>query len=456
MKQSIKSTSAEFAGLALMALLRPLPAVAEGAPSLKAFFSPSYLETLAILPALTLLGLLAAIVYVDGYIRGDQKKTLGIIIAAVLSLIAQNWLEYRLSAGQGNWLARTLVGIYGYAVRPVVIVLFLRLIAPEKSLGWAWILTGINAAVNSTALFSHLCFWIDESNHFHVGPLGSMCLLVSMALLFYLFILTLRMFHPQKRKETLVPMLVVVLIILGVMQDYKSSEGNQPVTWLTIAVVISCVIYYIWLHLQFVREHEQALQAEQRIQIMMTQIQPHFLFNTIATIRALCRRDAEKAGEVAEKFGDYLRQNLDSLGTAGLIPFRKELEHTKVYAEIEMVRFQNIRVEYDIQEDGFSVPPLTVQPLVENAIRHGVRIRDEGVVRVSARRCENGYEIVVWDNGVGFDVERAAAAGDAHIGLRNVRERLESMCGGSLRIESQPDVGTKVTIVIPAQVKKEQ
>ena len=203
------------------------------------------------------------------------------------------------------------------------------------------------------------------------------------------------------------------------------------------------------------REHERALRAEQRIQIMMTQIQPHFLYNTIATIRALCRRDAEKAGEVAEKFGDYLWQNLDSLNIVGLIPFQKELEHTKIYAEIEMVRFDTIRVEYDIRDDRFKLPPLTLQPLVENAIRHGVRIREEGIVRVSTRQAEACHEIVVWDNGTGFDVNKIDAAEGSHIGIRNVRERIEGMCGGTLKVESTIGEGTTVTMTIPIQEKVE-
>ena len=218
---------------------------------------------------------------------------------------------------------------------------------------------------------------------------------------------------------------------------------------MTIAVASGCVFYYIWLHLQFVRAHERALRAEQRIQIMMTQIQPHFLFNTIATFRALCRRDPEQAAQVAEKFSLYLRQNLDSLNAPGLIPFEKELEHTRQYADIEMVRFENVRMEYVIEDRGFSLPPLTVQPLVETAIRHGVRIREDGVVRVSTRLLEDCHEITVRDNGIGFDVSAVETAEGKHIGIRNVRERIESLCRGTLTISSVPDEGTTVTIRIP-------
>ena len=424
-------------------------ACAEGIGGLQGFIKSHYLDTLALIPVLTLLGLLTVIVSIDDYIRSSLKRTMCVIIAVVFSLVAQNYIEYRLSAGELHWLARTLSSIYGYAVRPVILVLFWRLIAPQRRLGWAWALAGVNAAVHCTALFSHVCFWIDMENAYHRGLLSHMCLYTSAILFACVFIATIRTFLPDRRKETWVLVLVLVLLAAAVVLDYNIGLTLQPVSYLTIAVVISCVMYYIWLHLQFVREHEQALRAEQRIQIMMTQIQPHFLYNTIATIRALCRRDAEKAGEVAEQFGDYLRQNLDSLGIVGLIPFRKELEHTRIYAQIEMVRFDNIRVEYDIQDEAFEIPPLTLQPLVENAIRHGVRIREEGLVRISTRRGGSGHVIEVWDNGAGFDVVKIDAADGAHIGIRNVRERIGGMCGGFLKVESQIGVGTTVTIGIP-------
>ena len=114
---------------------------------------------------------------------------------------------------------------------------------------------------------------------------------------------------------------------------------------------ISCVMYYIWLHLQFVRKHERALLAEHRIQIMMTQIQPHFLFNTLSAIRALIGKDQKAASHTVGLFSAYLRQNLESLNQAEVIPLSKEIEHTKIYAEIEMIRFPNIRVEYDIRDE---------------------------------------------------------------------------------------------------------
>ncbi len=113
------------------------------------------------------------------------------------------------------------------------------------------------------------------------------------------------------------------------------------------------------------------------------------------------------------------------------------------------MRFPRVRIEYEIGDADFSVPALTVQPLVENAIRHGVRIRENGLVTVATRRDVACHEIVISDNGKGFDTAALKQAGGAHIGIRNVRERIESMCGGSLAVDSRPGEGTTVTIRVP-------
>jgi len=218
--------------------------------------------------------------------------------------------------------------------------------------------------------------------------------------------------------------------------------------------VICCVLFYMWMHIQLLEEYEESVAAQQKAKLMVSQIQPHFLFNTIATFKVLCKRDPEQAADLADKFGKYLRQNLDSINNANLIPLTKEIEHTKMYADIEMVRFENVRVEFDIGDADFLLPALTIQPIVENAIRHGVRARDEGVVRVTTRMTDNCREIIISDNGVGFDYSQYSQYNEEdgkHIGIRNVRERLSKLCSGTLTIESERDKGTTVTIRIPAK-----
>ena len=386
-------------------------------------------------------------VLTDRYLQKKHRRDLLLIAALLLCLVAQNLLEDHLMQGT-RVFARTLTAIAGYSIRPLVLLLFLRIVSPQNSHWLGWLLVGINAAVHLTALFSPICFTITADNSFSRGPLGYTCHGISMLLLLNLMSLTIREYGHDRKQGLWIPLLNALLVVAAMAADTLLTV-SLPISFLTVTMVSCCVFYYIWLHQQFVRRHERDLMAEQRIQIMMTQIQPHFLYNTLSTIQALCAIDPAKAVEITGKFSSYLRQNLNTLEFPGMISFEKELEHTRSYADIEMVRFPNIRVEYAIEDSGFSVPPLTVQPIVENAIRHGVRIREEGIIRVSAYQTEEGHEILISDNGVGFDVQTLGQNEGTHIGLKNVQERIETMCGGSVKVESRIDEGTRVTIFIP-------
>ena len=398
---------------------------------------------------LQMIGLTFAVA-IDPYMGKKRRRIMLIIVALNVSLVTIDYLAMLLKTRWNMPVIRTLVDIYGYCARPVILLLFANVVAPQQTQKKLWLLIALNCLIHLTALFSPVCFTITADNHFVRGPLGYTCHIVSGILLVYLVYLTYKVFS-SKKGETWIPVFNALLIVAAVIADSIGPFDDLPVTFLTVAIISSNLFYYIWLHQQFVREHEQDLMAEQRIRIMRTQIQPHFLYNTIATFKALAKKDPDRAAEVAEKFGAYLRENLDSLNVNGCIPFEKELEHTKTYAEIEMVRFENIRVEYDLRDTDFSIPPLSLQPIVENAIRHGVRIREEGIVRVSTRRTAECHEIVVDDNGEGFDTKILENADEKHIGIRNVRERVQKMCGGQLLIDSRIGEGTRVTIRIPAK-----
>ena len=422
------------------------------------FIRAHYIEVLAVLPmTFLLIGLLIA-VGIDSYIQKRQKRIMLTIGALVFTLIAQNLFDHLLAIGPPRIMLRRVVDIYGYSIRPVILLLFLSIVSLKRPGRAHWVLIGINAGIHLTALFTNICFTIDERNMFQGGwpVLKDSCLITSLILLGQLVISTFQDYHPSKRKESWIPIFSALILLFALVLDGSVADTPQPVSFLTISIVISSVLYYIWLHFQFVRAHENALAAEQRIQIMMTQIQPHFLYNTLTTIRSLCLRSPEMAAQTIEKFSKYLRQNLDTLNQPELIPFSQELEHVRIYAEIEMLMFPYIHINYDIVDDCFMLPPLTVQPLVENAIRHGVRAREVGQIDVIVRKNEGGHTIVIADNGLGFDPVVIDAAEGNHIGIRNVRERLENQCGGTLVVESRQGEGTTVTLFIPATERYEQ
>lgn len=201
-----------------------------------------------------------------------------------------------------------------------------------------------------------------------------------------------------------------------------------------------------------VKEMEAQLQKKQ-LAIMMSQIQPHFIYNTLGTIQQFCKEDPEQAASLVQNFSQYLRGNFSELDNAMPIRFTKELEHVRCYTEIELIRFPDMTVRYDIQVEEFLLPALSVQPLVENAIKHGLMgLEEGGCVTITAYETATHYCVKVVDDGVGFD-DSALLDERKHIGIRNVQDRLQVMCGGSLTVESQPGSGTTALIQIPKEGK---
>ncbi len=190
---------------------------------------------------------------------------------------------------------------------------------------------------------------------------------------------------------------------------------------------------------------------QNRITILLSQIGPHFLFNSLEAIIALCDTDPQAAKHSARVFAKYLRNNIESISQTVMIPFEKELEHIRQYVFLETMRYgDDVRVEYDIRTQDFLLPTLTIEPLVENAIHHGIMKRKGGgTVTISTYEAQSAYVISVNDNGAGFNANSINNDDREHIGIKNVKNRLAAQCGGSLLIESRAGIGTTVTVTIP-------
>lgn len=412
------------------------------------------LTTITLLvPLFFLLTGLAVTVLMDPYISRRHRIVMGIIIVLSVTLIAQNLLEDRLAAGEPQWFLRTAVSVYGYTLRPVFLVLFLYIVEPEKKHLPCWGLIIFNGLLHLTAFFSTLVFHIDEYNHYQGGPLHSLGMVVSMILLGIWLVKSLWNYRSLRKRDMVIPVLVVVIVLVSIWLDRSVGYTEQPITLLTFSTVICSVLYYIWLHLRFVREHEDDLKARQRIQIMLSQIQPHFLYNALGAVGNLCD-DNPEAQKAIFNFSSFLQGNMYSLSETQPIPFSTEMEHTKAYLELEKLRFgKKLNVVYDLAATEFLIPTLTLQPIVENAVRHGVRYNKsgEGTVTISSRECGDHWEITVSDDGPGFDPARIGSDQRPHIGLQNVQERMRSVAGGDLRIDSAPGQGCRVTIELPKE-----
>ncbi len=244
-----------------------------------------------------------------------------------------------------------------------------------------------------------------------------------------------------------------------------AALGIDVLYYLKRGTIATAPAFLIWIVLNlfvrgfgFLREairHEGELRSKQaelraaRVQSMISEIRPHFIHNTLTSIYMLCEEDPKRAQEVVGDFTTYLQANFSAISSAELTTFAKELEHTKAYVAVESVLYEGkLTVEYDTAFTAFRLPALTLQPIVENSIKHGVGTgRPHGQIMIRSRACEGGAEIVVEDDGPGFAQQVEDAEG--HVGLQNVRERLEMMCGGTLEITPRPGGGTVVTVQIP-------
>ena len=197
------------------------------------------------------------------------------------------------------------------------------------------------------------------------------------------------------------------------------------------------------------REKEMQAELEKsKTAIMLSQIQPHFLYNSLGAIRELCRQDPEDARNALGTFITYLRGNMDSIQREHTIHFSKELQHISAYLELEKLRFEDdLNIIFDIQETDFFIPSLTIQPLVENAVKHGICGREEGgTLTLHTHREGNDVIVQIKDDGVGFDINDLE--NKEHVGLENVKNRLKHIVNGKLKLESKPGVGTIATITI--------
>lgn len=190
---------------------------------------------------------------------------------------------------------------------------------------------------------------------------------------------------------------------------------------------------------------------ESRIALMLSQIQPHFIYNTLGTIERMCLKDPQKAFELVRNFSLYLRGNFSELDSVTPIRFTEELKHIEYYVNIEKVRFPDMNIEYEVEATEFVLPALSVQPLVENAIKHGLmQLESGGTVVIRSYETETLFCVEVKDNGGGFDTSLPIDE-KKHVGLRNIRGRLKAMVKGELLVESEEGVGTTAVIKIPKE-----
>jgi len=334
----------------------------------------------------------------------------------------------------------------------------------------AAVVVSVNFILSVATPFTHVYFYFDNLNRIVLQD----ALIISDIATFIWTILTVFILVSNRKnfnlKEMGVLMAYVVLPTIALVFYLMTLNLHFIIYSITLCIIT----YYSFIQSELAQQiqrqeleiNQKELQIKQQeleisesaIATMTSQIQPHFIYNTLAAIKALIRLNPEMAIETVQEFSSYLRTNIDSLSNIKPVSFETELKHVETYLSIENKRFNGkLIVTYDIMEIDFELPSLTIQPIVENAVKHGITSKKStgGKISIATYKTDDKIIITIIDDGEGYDVTQNPSECESKgVGLENVKVRLSAIVGGTLEIESEINKGTKVTITIPDGDKK--
>ena len=297
-----------------------------------------------------------------------------------------------------------------------------------------------------TAQFTEAFYYSTNNNLFLRGPWFAL-MLVPLVVIMFLSVASVIANRKKLSKRYFIALLVYLLPMTVAIIVYMFAAVDVIV----LLIIAICALTMFSLILLDNIDHYMRQQREianQRAGVMVLQMRPHFICNTMMGIYYLCDQDPQKAKQVTLDFTTYLRNNFTAIASEDPIPFLSELEHTRAYLAVEQTQFEdNLFVNFDTPHTMFRVPPLTLQPIVENAVKHGMKSSSDPIhISVITRLTEDANEIIVEDDGPGYD---PVDDNEPHIALNNIRHRLELMCKGRLLIEARKGGGTSVKVWIP-------
>ncbi len=278
-----------------------------------------------------------------------------------------------------------------------------------------------------------------------------------------------------KMNNSIVLFFAIGLMLLGLFVDIINYKNliNMYITYATPISNLAIIIAMSFIqskqqvdeHKRLITYNEQLIEADRlNEKIMATenaflqaQIKPHFLFNTLNSIASLAYTDGEKASDLIGYLSTYLRNSMDNENLNLTVSIERELELVEAYETIEKVRFNElVTFEKEIPSNlYFKIPPVTIQPIIENAVKHGLKSSREGInVKLGILKDDSGYLITVTDNGKGMEKDIlenlfTESPDKKSIGLINIHTRLTRLYGSGLMIKSEIDKGTEVSFRIP-------
>ena len=364
---------------------------------------------------------------------------------------------YRGQPGEVNRLI-LFVTNFGEFMFPICLIYvisdyLLYVVDPEKKLrGYRTfinVVSLLSLALLVISQFTGLYYTIDDANLYQRSPGYFISFLPAWSIMLADMRLLVRYRHVLTAKQKYAFWFYfLVPLAMAVVQLYV--YGLYLVMYATVMSAVVLLAFIISDTAEQYHRREREI-AQLRLNAALKQIRPHFMYNTLTSIYVLCQDDPQQAMGVIESFIQYLRGNYNGLSATQPVSFEDELRHTQAYLSVEQMRFtDNLTVDYDLQDTRFSLPALSLQPIVENAVKHGVAATGKPTRILIHTAVENGlHTVTVTDDGPGFDVSILDKSRDGAI--QSVRDRLKYMCGGTLTVGSTPGIGTTVTLSIPNQ-----
>ena len=408
---------------------------------------------------LSLLGILQAI----SFRKSLNRRTLFYFIAFfsclaldLISITGTGFIGTGNRAGEGTRLLHSALWFGHYLFSPLMACVstayLISLLDPDRQKRWLWrVFLGMSSLYFGMLVmtcFTGLYYYVDGNNVYQRGSGYWVSIVFSvLPLLLNMVLLIVGRRKLARREQYAFWVYSALPTAACVVQLFTTG-----IHFIIPAIIIAALAMYMFiLSDQMERYRRQERERDElHMAAMLSQIQPHFLFNALAAIYDIARDSAETRQAISE-FSEYLRMNIDSLKRKAPVPFETERKHVETYLKVEQLSMEDhLRWRFDCETEAFLLPALTVQPLVESAVKHGVSKRREGgTIVISTREDAENWIVSVIDDGVGFDPAALQDDGKTHVGIENVRERLRMMCGGQLTVTSVPGVGTESVITLP-------
>ena len=405
---------------------------------------------------MTLLLILTLVIVNFAYKDYDIPATSMVPIAVVLVLIgsisyflsdwASNYTELHQGENISNYLLlRRIASVVNYVIQPLSMMLQTFIILPKGKHRFHIAIPAIlNSIIYIIAPFTdNLVFSITDEGHFRRGPLGMTVFIVSGFYAVLLLSASFYYFRDKNRRKGMIILTIFFMIILAGVVEYLNFLSGV-VDEISILAILLYYIYLITVYQEELRVTlaERELQiVEARLAILQSQIRPHFIFNSLGIIRSLMKQDQKKAVRIIDNFSDYLRAHIYAMQNNAPVPFESELEHVRsILALVQADYTKQVTVTYDLKETSFRLPALTLEPLVENAVKYGLD-KNGGEIHISSEKIkkeDGSAEIVirVIDSGRGHDDVTEIEHHRLGVGLDNTRTRLKMQCNATLTVET--------------------